>query len=274
MQIFTVSSPISLSTPIILGLMRQKTNTHTKPMKTTKFLTSAFVLGSIALGTLGQAKEAAAANIVKTYEAHEAETDQYSKYGGGHAFWIPNDKLSPNFKFDGDADFNLFDDGTANLKGNIVAGDKKLAVDVWFNHKPEHDIAKLELIDSAYTKDGGPINIDLWKYYNIDSNKKSTLTEIGNWYEGEDQEVFSITDRSEIHIGQFGEGASGKNLNMGFSHWFWVTDEQGEVKGNDVKTYHGDINIDLIEVPEPATMSLLTLGLLGTGMGALKRKNK
>ena len=247
-------------------------------MKTIKFLTSAFVLGSITLGTLGQAKEAAALIPTATYLADEAVSDNYHSANHHHAFWIPG--LSSDFDFDGDAFFNVFEDGTANLKGTIVAGHKKLAVDVFFNEKPGHNTRKLELNrNNPYSV----VDVNTWEYYNVDSSK-STLTEIGNWYEGEDQEVFSIRDRNSFHIGQFGEGASGKNVNMGFSHWFWVTDEQGEVKGNDVRTYHGDINIDLIEtrvannvlserVPEPATMSLLTLGLLGTGMGALKRKN-
>ncbi|MGK7922564.1 MAG: LEVG family PEP-CTERM protein [Trichodesmium sp.] len=51
--------------------MKQKTNTHTKPMKTTKFLTStsAFILGSIfATGLLAPAASAATFNLVGTTE--------------------------------------------------------------------------------------------------------------------------------------------------------------------------------------------------------------
>lgn len=102
-------------------------------MKTTKLLTSVFVLGSIALGTLSQAKEAAAASIVNTWPASEAVWDEYHSANHNHAFWIPDRLFSSDFDFEGDAFFNEYDDGTINLIGNIGAGNKKFAVDVWFN---------------------------------------------------------------------------------------------------------------------------------------------
>ncbi|OZH55599.1 hypothetical protein AFK68_03550 [Hydrocoleum sp. CS-953] len=254
-------------------------------MKTTKFLTSAFVLGSIALGTLGQAKEAAAANIVNTWQASEAVSDEYHSADHNHAFWIPD--LDSDFDFEGDAFFNEYDDGTINLIGNIGAGNKKFAVDVWFNslgNLQEGRAIAPNLAPKQELNRNDPysvVDINDWSYYTIDSSK-SLLTEIGEWYGNNNStDTFFLTDMSETNKGQMGLGASGKNINEGFSHWFWLEDTKTGQR------FDGDINIDLValeegggilsegeSIPEPATMSLLSLGLLGTGMGALKRKKQ
>lgn len=141
------------------------------------------------------------------------------------------------------------------------------------------------------------MDVNDWSYYTIDSNK-SLLTEIGEWYGNNNStDTFFLTDMSNTYKSQMGFGANGKNVNMGFAQWFYMintddreTYEEYGLNGegeNRVRFYHGDINIDLDaleeggsilsegeSIPEPATMSLLSLGLLGTGMGALKRKNK
>ena len=97
---------------------------------------------------------------------------------------------------------------------------------------------------------------------------------------------YFLVDASEKYKGQYGSGANGKNIGRGFSQWFFIVNEdsRSEYNANGFENltrgkdyYYGDININLAEiesVPEPATMSLLSLGLLGTGMGLLKRKNK
>ncbi|NEP80885.1 MAG: PEP-CTERM sorting domain-containing protein [Okeania sp. SIO3B3] len=271
-------------------------------MKTTKLLTSVFALGSIALGTLGQAKEAAAASIVNTWQASEAVSDEYHNADHNHAFWISG--LHHDFDFEGDAFFNEYDDGTINLIGNIGAGNKKFAVDVWFNslgNLQEGKAIAPELAPKTELNRNNPYNtvVDFndWSYYTIDSSK-SLLTEIGEWYGNNNStDTFFLTDMSDTHKGQMGLGANGKNINEGFSHWFYMintddreTYEEYGINGegeNRVRRYDGDINIDLValeegggilsegeSIPEPATMSLLSLGLLGSGLGALKRKNK
>ncbi|NET43958.1 PEP-CTERM sorting domain-containing protein [Okeania sp. SIO2B3] len=254
-------------------------------MKATKLLTSVFALGSIALGTLGQAKEAAAANIVNTWQADEAVSDKYHSADHNHAFWIPD--ISSDFDFEGDAFFNEYDDGTINLIGNIGAGNKKFAVDVWFNslgNLQEGRAIAPNLAAKQQLNRNDPysvVDVNDWSYYTIDSSK-SLLTEIGEWYGDNDStDTFSLIDMSETHKGQMGLGANGKNINEGFSHWFYIEDT------NTGERYDGDINIDLValeegggilsegeSIPEPATMSLLSLGLLGSALGALKRKNK
>ncbi|NES67241.1 MAG: hypothetical protein F6K24_19365, partial [Okeania sp. SIO2D1] len=174
-------------------------------MKATKLLTSVFALGSIALGTLGQAKEAAAANIVNTWQADEAVSDQYHSADHNHAFWIPNRLFSSDFDFEGDAFFNEYDDGTINLIGNIGAGNKKFAVDVWFNslgNLQEGRAIAPNLAPKTQLNRNNPyrvVDVNDWSYYTIDSSK-SLLTEIGEWYgDNNSTDTFFLTDMSETH---------------------------------------------------------------------------
>ncbi|MDY7003944.1 MAG: PEP-CTERM sorting domain-containing protein [Cyanobacteriota bacterium] len=278
-------------------------------MKTTKLLTSVFALGSIALGTLGQAKEAAAISftdpngqiieaqdpekeLLRGWLADEAVSDGVNHTSNhNHAFWLPGligggeGVNKGTFVWDGPAVFYEYEDGTANLFGSIYAlrdENKKFDVNVWFEGKTETSGfggPKKELKGSTYSN--GTVDTDEWYYYDVDE-EMSTLTGVTGEYAGKTLNLFDITDGK--YTTQVGIGANGKNSNMGLSTWFG--DSEGFTyagSGN-----HSDINIDLValqgeeggsgilseSVPEPATMSLLSLGLIGSGMGALKRKKK
>ncbi|NEQ75620.1 MAG: PEP-CTERM sorting domain-containing protein [Okeania sp. SIO2C9] len=285
-------------------------------MKTTKLLTSVFVLGSIALGTLGQAKEAAAITFTdptdpngQTIEAKDPEKELLRGWLAeeavsdgvyhdpdkihNHAFWLPGliggdeEVLFGTFVWDGPAFFYEYEDGTANLFGSIYAlrdDNKKFDVNVWFEGKKEESGSngpKKELNGSAYSN-GGPVDTDDWYYYDV-VQEMSTLTGVSGEYAGKELNLFDVTNGG--YTTQVGIGANGKNINMGLATWFG---DHENFTYADSDYDHSDINIDLValeaeeggsgilgeSIPEPATMSLLSLGLLGSGLGVLKRKNK
>ncbi len=191
----------------------------------------------------------------------------------------------------GKAFFYEYEDGTANLTGMIQDkqdSNKKFKVDILFNSLEEDTpglAPKKELnANNGLAYSSGVVDTDTWNYYTMDL-QNSFLIKQGEYRE-ESGNRLKLSDRmmtpnsdGNMYKVQVGKGANGKNINMGLSAWF--TDHQSftHESGSDVPMSrdHSDINIDLVKletVPEPATMSLLTLGLLGTGMGALKRKNK
>ncbi|NET51948.1 MAG: PEP-CTERM sorting domain-containing protein [Merismopedia sp. SIO2A8] len=191
-----------------------------------------------------------------------------------------------------------FDDGTARLTGRIV--DKRdrnpntenfWDVNVWFDKnfvRSQGAKAKNEInrAGDAAVKDlygigtNGKSDMEgfSWRYYSIKEtddvgNPLSVLTGNGIY---EDFEL-RMRDGRGAHRGyetQIGYGASGKNIDMGMSSWFsydvfktaedapdqWIASQKV-----------ADINVDLIAVPEPA--SLIGLGLVGLGM-YVRRKSQ
>lgn len=235
-----------------------------------KSLVSAgLVVSSLVLGFADQAN---AANLLRSWDVTEAFNDSYSQnWGDGHVAWLPDMISGGTFVADGEFTFNEYDDGTAHFFGSVVAendANKSWDVNVWFEASGIGTGGpKLELKNSAYTNNGGSIDPASWYYYDLDDEKASTFTATKGEYAGQS---FSIFDASKgKYLAQVGKGANGKNTNMGMSFWFGYD-------GMDSK--HSDFNVDLTaqstpqSVPEPATMSLVTLGMIGLGASALKRK--
>lgn len=239
----------------------------------------ALVTGLIASTlVIGAASQVEAANLTRSWDVVEAQKSAESKYSGGHAFWLPEMVSGGKFVFNSDALFNEYDDGSASFTGSIVAAnnaDLKWDFDIWFESAEEGwGGPKKELKDYAYVENGGTIDTNTWSYYDFSSTKTSTLSADMGTYAGQTLELSDFTNGGFPM--QIGYGASGKNLEMGFSTWFKYEGSQN----NSLKR-HADINVNLIarelpdtqSVPEP-TMGMLTLGLLGFVGSSLKRKKE
>lgn len=215
-----------------------------------------------------------------TYQAKEAQKDSaVSNHTGGHAFWSPQG--SSTF-VNNSGKFETFDDGTARLTGTIQFNAQgqhpQFAADVKFvnamtydqymnpnghldpNGVVRHGMPKLELKSSAYASNGGSVDPETFTFYYLDETA-STLTGLGS-ISGFD---LTLTQRPAGNdygkmIFMFGEGANGKNTNLGLSGWL-------SYNHNGQSVEHGDINIDLcptaVPTPSAAGMGLVTLaGLL------------
>ncbi len=235
-----------------------------------RLMTGGIMTAALVLGAVGQAD---AANLIRSWEAVEADRSGESKYGGGHAFWLPELVSGGKFVFDSEAIFNEYDDGTARFAGSIVAAndaEKQWDFDLWFESSSEgFGGPKKELHSNAYVENGGTIDTDTWSYYNFSSTKDSLLTADEGTYAGQSLSLADFTNGR--YPAQIGLGASGKNLEMGLSTWF-------SYEGDQSSTRHADINVNLIAqtvppvaVPEPS-MSLISLALAGAAAKGLKRK--
>ncbi len=235
-----------------------------------RFMATGLMASTIVLGAVGQAN---AADLIRSWEAIEADRSGESKHGGGHAFWLPEMVSGGKFVFDSDAVLNEYNDGTAHFFGSIVAAndaDKQWDFDIWFESTDEGSGGpKKELKNSAYIENGGTIDTDTWAYYDFSSTKASVLTADSGDYAGQSLDLSDYTNGK--YPMQIGLGASGKNLDMGFSTWF-------SYDGSQDSTRHADINVNLVArevsatpVPEPS-MGLVALGLVGVAAKGIKRK--
>ena len=245
-------------------------------MKTTGIIGAATLLAVATSASMG----------ATTYRAFAAENTGDSPYSGGHAFWLPGSGVpnggSSTFLFVEDSGrLTISDDlTTARLTGVISSVNDPTstwAVDFNFMSGMDHDAytdgdghttprgttavgsAKRELHGNRYTNNGGTIDPTDWQFFYLDEDN-ATLTGLGD-HDGTVLDFYQRPDGASYgdYAFQLGMGANGKNLNFGMSGWFGYT---GAHSG------HGDINIDLVEVPAPGTAALAGIA----GLAAFRRR--
>ena len=201
-------------------------------------------------------------NAATSYEISDAISDPvYHSGNGDHSLWLKDYPGGNSFNLDAGfvSSFVENDDGTANLMGTASNGTSTFTFDFTYSAYVAADEAapsgspKRELKDSAYIEDGGPVDTADWSYY---SDLSGTLTELVGGVET--TYVLSVSDVGPAF--QIGEGANGKNINLGASGWFNAVNID-----DSTETFKGDINIDIEVVPVPAAVWLFAsgLGLLG-----------
>ncbi len=191
-----------------------------------------------------------------------------------HAIWIPGVErellFSPNgsFTIDDNDSADPFDDfglltGTVYKDGDATKGG--FDVNVLFSGisrpgDPGHGAFAAPAKKCCGATAATALN---WTFF---TNVSGTLSGLNAW----STESLSISRRGPA--AQLGaNGANDKNLNFGLSSWFWAYSGQN----NQIFTQHryrGDINVDLVSVPEPSTLALLGIGLLGAGLTRRRRR--
>ncbi|MCP4203253.1 MAG: hypothetical protein GY769_15120, partial [bacterium] len=161
----------------------------------------------------------------------------------GHAFWLPG--ISDDFIFEPAGDFIPFDDGTALMTGtirNLNNLNEAFEVDVQLSGRVDPPgvppgSPKKELLDSAYSENGGPIDTSTFSYY---TGLTGILTGIDDF-----QGAVLQIDRTGPAF-QIGKGANNKNTNYGASAWFdWVVLSQPDDTSVVLPDGQGDINVDI-----------------------------
>lgn len=220
------------------------------------------------------------------YDATNADADQWhSSFGGSsphnHALWLPGFLAGNDWLIDpsnpGIFDFNE-GAGTASFTGSVYNEDDPASTgDFSFNFVVSNTgNPKEELIPAAYdpAPAGGGVDTDSWIYF--DFAEPGTFEGTGGATSVLDL-LFTQRGQSAGFRGQFGEGANGKNVLLGYSSWFdWEfnTTDVAFVKCPTVNPTCegiGDININLSPVPVPAAVWLFGTALIGL-VGFSKRR--
>lgn len=215
---------------------------------------------------------ASAASAASTYSASTAYNDAYGIHPDGHSLTLDGTL----FDFLSDGAFTI-DGTTATLTGTLSDGaGNGFIVDMSFNlfTGPE---AKLELDDSAYVDNGGPVDPSTWSFWDLIEGGVSTILGYGG-YLGLDYDVIS-KPINEMMAFQSGYGANGKNIGFGLSGWLFL---DGRTEFSDLLNpcpvptsgmgNTCDFNVDLTPVPLPASALLLIGGV--AALGGLRRSRR
>ncbi len=266
------------------------------------------VVSSLLLGFAGQAE---AANLVQKYDVTQFSDSEHAFWFSGLKKEGLADNT--HFLFDEAGRLNVYDDGTATLTGviyqkgpnqDISNTNKKWDVDLKFNLVENYSggIKDVGLNGMGFNNNDEKKQYahENWSFWTLDEG--SVLTGMGE-YQGseiflhnrafgkndEDKKYTSLAQFEEDGKtsedfkvrGQLGIGANDKNGDLGFSYWYGYTGDvtkNGETTSYDANSHKdltmSDINVKLTKVPEPATMSLMSLGMIGLGASVLKRKQQ
>ena len=253
-------------------------------MMTTTLLRSAVIAAAvtIAAGSVAQALPAAG-----TYSATEAVSDSYHGGNHDHSLWLPGIPGGADFFFSPSAGELTVTNGPSNtmhLEGLIFSQSNvtdAFIVSIDFQHYSEFPSSafvggtptpKKELLSSAYSNNGGPVDTSTWDYYVLLESSK--LIGVGGTVAGITLDLTQRPNSGTLYgpyLTQIGIGANGKNVEFGLSTWFNYSG--GGYSGT------GDVNINLsgggggTSIAEPAALALFGLGLAGVGLAARRRRS-
>lgn len=178
----------------------------------------------------------------------EAISDpQYHSGNNHHALWLPG--IGKDFIFDPlSGELIVRDDGSAHLIGTayrLSNANEGFEIDVVLSGLAgpfPSGSPKKELKSASYMNHGGPVDPYSWIFY---TGLEGTLRGVGDLAGA----VIEIVRTGSAF--QIGEGANGKNINLGASSWFrWkvIANPPGR---NLKRTGQGDFNLDIVDCEDP-----------------------
>lgn len=234
----------------------------------------------------------AASALIGTASASVTPVEEYyatSAIGGGndHSVWMPvfedisvlptyNNADGSDFDFTPYGLFTVYDDGSASLNGVITSqvggSEYQFEVSLILDGRtgPGSMGPKKELPSGQYVENGGTVDTSTWRYWDLVSGSLTGL----NTLTGLNLDLTIRPADNSMPL-QLGEGANGKNTDLGLAMWFYLTkssDCTSDFCGYFTKSYHGDFNLDLTPTPLPAGFLLFATG--AAGIAAVRRRRK
>ena len=185
--------------------------------------------------------------VVRTQCSVAAAPDAYAKSEITHSILISNIP-DRELLFEPAALVEVLDNDDMIVTGTVIGTYSGAMLDVVLEYSDATDVSgtppRRDLIRSAYSENGGPVDTDTWTYFN---SFTATFTGVPGdaTFDGV---VFQAVIKGEIP--QMGVGANGKNINFGLSNWFDVTVIEAPETGSRFSigdTFTGDVNIDISE---------------------------
>lgn len=231
----------------------------------------------------------AAATTVSTSSLAYEATSAVGR-GSDHSAWMPffetfggapleGNSQGSDFDFSPSGTLVLNSDGTASLTGLIVSQvdwcyQFMVSVDFVRRDGPGSGGPKRELPGSSYSNNGGPIDPASWSFYDMVGG---TMTGQGN-FAGLNLDL-EERPRGSQYPTQIGEGASGKNHDMGLAVWFFATASdtctEHDLCDTFAEEYFGgdfNLNLEATPTPLPAGVVLFLTGIAGIA-GIRQRKS-
>jgi len=227
----------------------------------------------------------ASAEVISFSAASAVSDPDLAGSNNDHSIWLPffeniagtplaGNSNGSDFDFEPDGIFTQAH-GIATLTGTIRSQvDPTFAFNVTYNFEassgPGSNGPKLELFQSAYINNGGPIDPYTWQFFDFSGGSFTGLGSLA----GLNLDVLE-RPAGGLYPLQFGEGANGKNGNLGAAVWFSLV--TGSDCTNDLcndlagQTLRGDVNVDLSPVPVPGAFLLMASGLAGFGFSRRKK---
>ena len=188
-----------------------------------------------------------------------SSTSKLNCGGGPHGLWTNTDFGSPS------CDDNYFD-----ISGTFTVDKTSADSSAWFGSlvatatNPDSVEASIFLTFTGYSddhtlfsiKNGGGGVPSTWEFF--DSVAGVISFDSPSAY---GQTLFNIDAMVGNHAFQIGYGANDKTGAFGGSAW---------IQSQDMNSHHWDLNLDFHSVPEPTSLVIMGLGLLGFGFSRKK----